>query len=450
MNAPTAATPALPTVLVVDDEPANLALLTQLLQPHYRVLAANGGAAALRAANAQPGPDLILLDLMMPELDGYEVLKRLRANATTQDIPVLFVTARSDPDDEERGLQLGANDYLTKPIHPGTLLARVRTQLEALQARRLLKKFNLKLAQQVATGTHALEQAHAQLMQADKMASIGQLAAGVAHEINNPVGFVSSNLGTLKVYLDNLLAVVAAYEQAQVAVGNNAAFAEVQALRQQLDFDHLKTDLAELLQESQDGLARVRSIVVDLKTLSHASENVWEWADIHAGLNSTLNIVWNELKYHCTVKKDYGKLPRIYCLPTQLDQVFLNLLVNAGQAIEGQGEITIRTECVGDAAVRIAISDTGTGIAPDALAKVFDAFYTTKPVGKGTGLGLSLAKSIIDRHHGKIDVASVVGQGTTFTLTLPVDAATPTDSGAVALHQRTDALHSRQRRVVVL
>ena len=408
------------TLLVVDDEPANLGVLNAVLQPHFRVRVARSGATALRAVDSEPRPDLILLDVMMPEMDGYAVLASLRASTATRDIPVIFVTAMNSSEEEQRGLESGAADYITKPINPAIVLARVRAQLEARQARDMLKKFNQQLEHQVEEGAHALEQAQLQLMQSEKMASIGQLAAGVAHEINNPIGFVGSNLGTLAGYLQDIFSIVAAYETAAVAAGNDAAFEGARNLRQKLDYDYLKEDIAQLLGESKDGLARVRKIVQDLKGFSHVSDTVWEWANIHEGIDSTLNMVWNELKYHCTVKKDYGPLPKIHCLPSQLNQVFMNLLVNAGHAIEGKGEIGIATACVGDAAVRISISDTGTGIAPAALAKVFDPFFTTKPVGKGTGLGLSLAWNIVQRHGGKIEVASEVGKGTTFTVTLPV------------------------------
>jgi two-component system NtrC family sensor kinase len=420
------------TLLVVDDEPANLGVLNAVLQPHFRVRVARSGADALRAADSEPRPDLILLDVMMPGMDGYAVLAGLRETDACRDIPVIFVTAMDSSEDEQRGLESGAVDYITKPINPAIVLARVRAQLEARQARDMLKKFNQQLEHQVEEGTHALEQAQLQLMQSEKMASIGQLAAGVAHEINNPIGFVGSNLGTLAGYLQDIFSIVAAYEAAVAAAGNDAAFEEARKLRQTLDYDYLKEDIAQLLAESKDGLARVRKIVQDLKGFSHVSDTVWEWADVHQGVDSTLNMVWNELKYHCTVKKDYGPLPKIHCLPSQLNQVFMNLLVNAGHAIEGKGEITIRTECVGDTAVRVSISDTGTGIAPAALAKVFDPFFTTKPVGKGTGLGLSLAWNIVQRHGGKIEVASEVGKGTTFTVTLPVAPSEATESPPAA------------------
>ena len=427
------------TILAVDDDPMNLAILNGVLQPRYLVRVARSGAEALRAAGTAPRPDLILLDVMMPELDGYAVLARLRESPDTGDIPVIFVTAMDSMENERRGLELGAVDYITKPINPAIVLARVRTQLQAKAARDLLKSTNQLLVHQVTEGAHALEQAQLQLLQAEKMASIGQLAAGVAHEINNPIGFVGSNFGALNEYLQDIFSIVAAYEKAEALAGNDAAFEDARQLKRALNYDYLKQDVADLLGESRDGIDRVRKIVQDLKSFSHVGDTVWEWADIHAGIDSTLNMVWSELKYHCTVTRNYGALPRINCLPSQLNQVFMNLLVNAGHAIEGKGEITITTECVGDYAVRVSISDTGTGIAPAALARVFDPFYTTKSVGKGTGLGLSLTWNIVARHGGKIEVTSEVGKGTTFAVTLPVAPSQATDTPPAESSERTAA-----------
>jgi signal transduction histidine kinase len=364
----------------------------------------------------------------MPGMDGYTVLAKLRETPSTRDIPVIFVTAMNSSGDEQRGLELGAVDYITKPINCAIVLARVRTQLEAKQTRDLLKKLNLQLAHQVAEGVNALEQAQQQLLQSEKMASIGQVAAGVAHEINNPVGFVSSNLASLDSYLRDIFSIISAYERTEAKVSNNGVFEEVRSLKQTIDYDYLKQDIPNLLSETKDGLERVRKIVLDLKGFSHVSGTVWEWADIHQGIDSTLSVIWNELKYHCTVTKNYGFLPKINCHPSQLNQVFMNLLINAGQAIESKGEITITTECVGDTAVQVKISDTGKGIEPSVLMRIFEPFFTTKPVGKGTGLGLSLAWNIIERHGGKIEVYSEVGKGTTFTVWLPINPPDTTET----------------------
>ncbi|WP_428826700.1 PAS domain S-box protein [Azonexus sp. IMCC34842] len=267
-----------------------------------------------------------------------------------------------------------------------------------------------------------LVEAQNQLLQSEKMASIGQLAAGVAHEINNPIGFVSSNLGTLERYQQDIFSITAAYEAAEASLGADAAqLAAVRALKRDRDFEFLKTDIVQLMAESKDGLVRVAKIVRDLKDFSRAGEANSQWADLHQGLDSTLNIVWNELKYKCTVHKEYGDLPPVWCVPFQLNQVFMNLLVNAAHAIPDKGEITLRSDRQGDE-VFIAITDTGSGIAPENLTRIFDPFFTTKPVGKGTGLGLSLAYSIVQKHRGRIEVSSELGKGTTFTVWLPIEA----------------------------
>jgi PAS domain S-box-containing protein len=277
-----------------------------------------------------------------------------------------------------------------------------------------------------------LEEAHNQLLQSEKMASIGQLAAGVAHELNNPIGFVHSNMGSLENYLTDLFAIIDATEPIDANGADAAGRLEaVRRLKEEKDYAFVKSDVAQLMAESKDGLERVRKIVKDLKDFSRVGESEWQWADVHVGIDSTLNIVWNEIKYKCKVNKTYGDLPKIRCLPSQLNQVFMNLLVNAGQAIQTQGEITIRTGVDGEQ-VWIAVSDTGSGIPKENLSRIFEPFFTTKPVGKGTGLGLSLSYSIVLKHHGRIDVASEVGKGTTFRVTLPIEPPEPVSSAVAA------------------
>lgn len=267
-----------------------------------------------------------------------------------------------------------------------------------------------------------LEEANNQLLQSEKMASIGQLAAGVAHELNNPIGFVHSNLGTLDAYLNDLMSMIDAYQHLSTChAAGTPELDGIEHLKTQLDFDYLRSDIFQLVAESKDGLARVKKIVMDLKNFSRVGEQDWQLASLHEGLDSTLNIVWNELKYKCEVIKDYGEIPPVYCLISQLNQVFMNLLVNAGHAIEAHGTISIRTRLQNPEQVCVEISDTGTGIPKDNLTRIFDPFFTTKPIGKGTGLGLSLAYGIIDRHHGQIEVDSEVGVGTTFRIILPIN-----------------------------
>jgi two-component system, NtrC family, sensor kinase len=270
-----------------------------------------------------------------------------------------------------------------------------------------------------------LQEAQAQLLQSEKMASIGQLAAGIAHEINNPIGFVNSNMGSLKNYVDTLCAMVDEFDQALLSAPDQPELKEKAAqLKKQADYAFLKGDVADLVRESLDGLKRVRDIVQSLKDFAHIGETDWQLADLHAGIDSTLTIANNEFKYKATVTKEYGRLPPVRCLASQLNQVFMNLIVNASQAIESNGVITVRTGYADDW-VWVEVGDNGSGIAPDTLNRIFDPFFTTKPVGKGTGLGLSLSYNIVTKHGGRIDVASELGKGTRFTVHLPVNPSQP-------------------------
>src|SRR5690554_2437895 len=265
-----------------------------------------------------------------------------------------------------------------------------------------------------------LTAAQEKLLESEKLASIGQLAAGVAHEIYNPIGYVHSNLGSLQEYLSNLFALVDVYERALRAPDPLAMRAEVDAARERLDIDFISRDLPQLMTESREGVERVTRIVRDLKDFSRTDhETAWKLTDLHASLDSTLNIVWNELRYKAKLEKRYGDLPMVECLPSELNQVFMNLLLNAGQAIEEQGIISVSTG-QGEGTVWIEIADTGNGIPPDMLQHVFDPFFTTKPVGTGTGLGLSISYGIVAKHDGRIEVESEPGDGTRFRVTLPV------------------------------
>jgi two-component system, NtrC family, sensor kinase len=262
-----------------------------------------------------------------------------------------------------------------------------------------------------------LESAQAQLLQSERMASIGQLAAGVAHEINNPIGFVNSNLGSLTQYIEKLMSLLVAYEAAEGQLPGPVAN-QLTQLKTEIDLSFMRVDIAELLAESLEGLQRVSRIVMDLKNFSHPDNSGCELADLEQGLESTLRVVWNELKYKCEVVKIYAGLPRVVCRPFQLNQVFMNLLVNAGQAIETKGTITLRTG-FDEVWVWVEVADTGKGIPAEHLVRIFDPFFTTKPVGKGTGLGLSLAYGIVKKHGGRIEVQSTVGEGSRFRVWLP-------------------------------
>jgi two-component system NtrC family sensor kinase len=283
------------------------------------------------------------------------------------------------------------------------------------QIARALEQKNRELEQANAE----LKAAQSQLLQQEKMASIGLLAAGVAHEINNPIGFIISNLGSLGKYLDRLTDFIDFQGGLLASLANEEISARQAAERQRLKLDFIKEDVGDLIAESLEGAARVKKIVQDLKGFSRVDQADFKETDLHECLDSTLNIAWNELKYKARVIKEYGEVSPIACYPQQLNQVFLNLLVNAAQAIADKGEITIRTWEENNRAW-IAIADTGSGIAPEHLPKIFEPFFTTKEVGKGTGLGLSMVFDIITKnHHGEISVQSEPGKGTTFTISLP-------------------------------
>ncbi|MEQ2318547.1 ATP-binding protein [Xanthomonas euvesicatoria pv. euvesicatoria] len=266
-----------------------------------------------------------------------------------------------------------------------------------------------------------LNGAQDKLLQSEKMASIGQLAAGVAHEINNPIGYVHSNLGSLQEYLRSLFTLIEAYERALQAPDPKALIPEIDEIRNRADIDFISRDLPQLMAESREGIERVTRIVRDFKDFSYSDRSEsWKMVDLHAGLESTINIIWNELKYKVTLERNYAELPLVECLPSELNQVYMNMLLNAGQAIVERGTITVTTGRDEAENVWIQFQDSGAGIAPDLLQRIFDPFFTTKPVGSGTGLGLSISYGIINKHHGRIDVESTPGQGASFRITLPI------------------------------
>ncbi len=263
-----------------------------------------------------------------------------------------------------------------------------------------------------------LSNAQQQLVQADKLASIGQLAAGVAHEINNPIGYIFSNFTTLRSYFDQIFTLLDAYEGAEARMGDPA----LRALREQADLDYLRQDIPALMAESHEGIVRVRHIVQDLKDFSRVDANQeWVSANLHRGIDSTLNIVSNEVKYKADVVKQYGDIPDIECHPVQINQVVMNLVVDAAHALgEARGRITISTGRDGPDHVWIDVADNGCGIPPEIMSRIFDPFFTTKAVGKGTGLGLSVSYGIVKKHGGRIDVHSEPGQGSVFRVRLPI------------------------------
>ncbi len=293
-----------------------------------------------------------------------------------------------------------------------------------------IRTLNAELEQRVADRTSALEQAsaelqqtHAHMLQQEKMASIGQLAAGVAHEINNPMGFIISNLNTLGKYADRLTGFIKVQDDAIGKLhregGGAEVVEEVAQQRRGLKVDHVIEDVGHLIGECQEGAGRVKRIVQELKGFARLDESEMKVANLNEGLESTINIVWNELKFKAELRKELGEIPGTLCNPGQLNQVFMNLLVNAAQAIEKFGVITVRTT-LQEGMIRVEISDNGCGIPADRIKRIFDPFYTTKAVGTGTGLGLSIVYDIVKKHDGAIEVESEPGVGTTFIVRIPV------------------------------
>jgi PAS domain S-box-containing protein len=301
--------------------------------------------------------------------------------------------------------------------------------------RKIVDSEKSRLLEETKNTLKELKKTQSYLLQSEKMASVGQLAAGVAHEINNPTGFVNSNLNSLSKYSNKLLELMRRYDEVLASLKDNSSkevasfYEEMDELKKKLKIDFIMKDFQKVIADSLNGTQRIKKIVADLKNFSRVDQEEFKTANINEGIESTLNVVWNELKYKCTVEKEYGDLPQIYCNLGQLNQVFVNLLINAAQAIEEKGVITISTRYLnGQSAdnnkeqdyIEIKISDTGRGIPDDKLNRIFDPFFTTKDVGKGTGLGLSIAYDIIQKHKGKIEVGSEVGKGTTFTIKLPL------------------------------
>jgi PAS domain S-box-containing protein len=300
-------------------------------------------------------------------------------------------------------LQLLGND-LWRIARRGRLEASLKNRVDELtQANRRLSDMQL------------------QLLQSEKMASIGQLASGVAHEINNPIGFVKSNLGSLSGYVNSLLEIVRAYEDVEHIHGDAVppALKLIEQRKKDIDYEFLMEDVKKLIDESIEGVQRVSQIVRDLKTFSRTGDATAEPADLQAGIESTINVVWNQMKYKVNVVREYVPLPLVSCVSSQINQVVMNLLTNAEQSITGHGTITVRTGLEANK-VWFEVQDTGCGIAPDKQARIFEPFYTSKPVGQGTGLGLSISFGIVQRHGGSITVSSAPAAGSTFRVTLPI------------------------------
>ena len=416
------------TVFIVDDDPGSQQLLADTLSREgYATHCLSNGKLALQAALAKP-PDLILLDVMMPGIDGFEVCRLLKENPATRFVPVVMVTCLNEKEMKLKGIAAGADDFISKPIDTTEILLRTRNLLLVKQYFDVLKDQSGLLEQQVRLRTEALEKAidelkstQQQMVQQEKMAMIGQLTAGIAHELNNPIGFIASNVGSLGKYCEKLLMFIKAQQETLLSRQPDQLQTDlIQEQRSRLKIDYIIKDIPEMILETQDGVERIKSIVRDLKCFSHVDESEQKLADINHCLESTLNIINNELKYKAQIKREYGDLPQLLCCPQQLGQVFMNLLINAGHAIDTKGEITVRSWNA-EGRIFVSISDTGCGIPEQQLARIFEPFFTTKEAGKGTGLGLAISNEIVKNHGGEIRVESEPGKGSTFTVSIPLE-----------------------------
>ncbi|WP_414562160.1 MULTISPECIES: sensor histidine kinase [unclassified Anabaena] len=418
-------------VLVVDDTPANLAVTSEALtDAGFEVAIAKDGDRAIKQAERNL-PDLILLDIMMPGIDGFETCRRLKASPITQDIPVIFMTALSDTTDKVTGFNLGAVDYITKPFQEAELLARVKTHLKLRHLTQTLEQQVTERTAELTTALQQMQQSQVQLVQSEKMATLGQLVAGVAHEINNPVNFIHGNLSHIEDYVQTLLEFIQLYQKHY-----SQPVPEIQAKSEDEDLDFLQDDLLKILASVKIGSDRIREIVRTLRNFSRTDEAEFKAVDIHEGINSTLTILQHRLKATperpaIEIIKDYSDLPQVECYPGPLNQVFMNILVNAIDALEDSFHkaqttfdkftITIRTSVINHQWVEIAIADNGTGIPDQVKQRIFDPFFTTKPVNQGTGFGLSISYQIItDKHNGKLECFSTPGAGAEFVIQIPI------------------------------
>ncbi len=406
-------------IVVVDDELHVRSTIASLLKMRgYRVDAYESGIEVLESFS-RGDADLVLADVKMPGMDGVKLLGRIRAIDT--DVPVILMTAYADMDMTVSALRMGAFDFIMKPFDPEYLLATVEKGLKFHYLCQLEKDHAARLEEAVARNTKELQQLHSQLVQTEKMASIGLLAAGIAHEINNPMAFIASNLASMGKYVGRIMDLAERQAELIASCCPPDVREEHERYRRANKTEYVAKELSVMVDESLEGVERIRRIVTSLKSFSRKDDNVLVEANLNELVESTLNIVWNEIKYVATLKRELGDIPPVKCYPSQLNQIIVNLLVNAAQAMERPGEITIRTWC-DQGSVFISVADTGHGIPAETLDRIFEPMFTTKETGKGTGLGLSIVSDIVQRHRGEISVASTVGAGTTFTVRLPVSA----------------------------
>ena len=428
-------------ILIVDDEAAITTLFALALSERYECVTAADTPEALKLLAAQQFA-LVISDVQMPGLSGVELLRKV-----ISDFPDTVVIMVSGIDRSQRvidALRIGAFDYLLKPCDLDVLQLRVE---QALERRTLLQNgkrykeeleiHNAELSAQKAK----LTSLQAQLLQSEKMASLGQLAGGVAHELNNPAGFIYSNMESLDRSATGLRRLLNVYDGALLSPELKS---QANAIKKEIKYEEVLPELSSIIADCQEGARRIRDIVMNLRTFSRLDEAEATQVDLHASIDSTLRILSQYYNSdHIALRREYGPLPLIHCFAGQLNQVWTNLLMNAAQAIgSGRGEVRIGTG-VQDEMVFVKISDTGSGIRPEDLERIFEPFFTTKPVGVGTGLGLSISYGIITSHGGTIKVESTPGKGTTFTTLIPL-VARPGIIAPVPMNHQRENTHALQ------
>ncbi len=432
------------TILVIDDSPANLDFLYITLDcAGYEVMLEKDGRMGIEQVRSKQ-VDLILLDVIMPKIDGFEICTILKSEPATKDIPIIFMTALTDAVQKVKGLSLGAVDYVTKPFQQEEVLARIQVHVKLRRLNLELDQQKQQLEQRVQERTAELSQAleelkktQLQLVQSEKISLLGQLVTGVAHEVNNPLGFISSNLHHATQYVQDLIHLVKLYRKQFPNPGG-----EIKNEIEAIDLQHVLEDLPKMISSMKLGTVSIQGIMESLRKFSRGDGNSKKAVDIHDGLETTLMILQHRIKAKAQrsvieIVKDYGNLPLVECYPGQLNQVLMNLLANAIDALEeamgnrewGIGKNLLPTPqirictTVDNENVTIRIADNGPGMSDSVQSQIFNPFFTTKPKGKGAGLGLSISYQIVvDQHGGDLVCVSVLGEGTEFAIKIPAIA----------------------------
>lgn len=410
-------------VLIVDDEAPVRNVFSECLSARYDCRTAETVNEALGYL-ADDEYSVVITDIIIPGISGIELLRKIIEN-----YPYTAVIMVSGVDRTQRALdavRLGAFDYLIKPCDLDVLELTVERALERRTLLLNARQYKLDLEarnSELARGKAELERLQAQIIHSEKMASLGQLAAGIAHELNNPVGFIYGNMDVLGGCTSGLTELLHYYDEAALP---ETVAAGAAAIKERIDYRASLEDLSSIIGDCRDGAQRIRDIVQNLRTFSRLDEAEFTKSDIHEGIDSTVRLLSRYYSAdNITLVRDYGDLPPVNAYSGQLNQVWMNLLVNAAQAVSANGgEVRIVTRAFAES-MSVTISDTGGGIAPEHLKRIFDPFYTTKPVGEGTGLGLSISFGIIERHKGTIEVESRPNEGTSFTVTIPVNITEP-------------------------